>query len=298
VPKLRGDRAQEGGHRLLLAVCQHGQDLDASPLERHRHQDHKIVVPALEGDLVEADHPQLLPGVPVNGALDPAVKKALDGLLRDPQLAGRIRDGRVDQHPQGPLLVGFRVGAARLVPRAPLRRRGSARTEGASIPFGPNLKKDRHVEQRQMAQAHDRIHPMQIPNLPPAAAAPGPFQGALNTDEPVPLLGPVRREDADIGQVQRNLNDVVHRDSHREPGPRSSHKDASPFHDPCNPSRQFRENQYSALQLRMRGERRSHLTLTSKYDHFDHLDQDRWILGEVVLKSTYIPIAELVSHNY
>jgi hypothetical protein len=38
-------------------------------------------VPALERDLVEAEHPQPLPGVPINGALDPAVEDAVDGLL-------------------------------------------------------------------------------------------------------------------------------------------------------------------------------------------------------------------------
>ena len=84
---------------------------------------------------------------------------------------------------------------------------GCARTVRASIPFGPNLDEDGHVEQRQMAKAHDRIQPVQVANLPTAAAAPGPFEGALDADEPVPLLGPLRREDANIGQVQRHLND-------------------------------------------------------------------------------------------
>jgi hypothetical protein len=78
---------------------------------------------------------------------------------------------------------------------------------------------------------------MQVVNLPSAAATPGPFQGALDVDEPVPVLYPVCREDTNIGHVQRNLNDVVHSDSHREPGPRSSHKGALPFHYTCNPSR-------------------------------------------------------------
>jgi hypothetical protein len=39
-------------------------------------------VPALERDLVDTKHAQLLPGVPVDGALDPAVEEAVDGLLR------------------------------------------------------------------------------------------------------------------------------------------------------------------------------------------------------------------------
>jgi hypothetical protein len=40
----------------------------------------------------------------------------------------------------------------------------------------------------------------------------------------VSLLGPVRREDADVGQVQRHLNKVVHRAFPTKPVPRSSYK--------------------------------------------------------------------------
>jgi hypothetical protein len=61
-----------------------------------------------------------------------------------------------------------------------------------------------------MAKAHDRIQPMQITNLPTTTAAPGPFEGTLDADEPVPLGGPLGREDTNIGQVQRHLNEVVH----------------------------------------------------------------------------------------
>src|SRR5215813_621460 len=64
---------------------------------------------------------------------------------------------------------------------------------------------------------------MQSANLPSAATTLGAVQGALNAEEPMPLLGPVRREDADVGQVQRHLNKVVHRTSHSAPVPRSSH---------------------------------------------------------------------------
>src|SRR5262249_20974069 len=163
------------------------------------HQHDNIAVPALERDLVEAHHAQPLPGVPVDGALDPAVEEAVDGLLRDPELAGRVRPRRVDQHPPGPWLVGFRGGAARPGPRAPLRRRWVPRTGGAALPCGPNLDQDGHVEPRQMAQAHDRIPPMQVANLPPAAATLGPFAGALDADEPVPLRCLLRREDAYVG---------------------------------------------------------------------------------------------------
>ena len=51
-------------------------------------------------------------------ALDPAVEDAVDRLLRDTELAGRVRDGRVNQHAQGPWLVCLRVGATRFVPLA------------------------------------------------------------------------------------------------------------------------------------------------------------------------------------
>src|SRR5499426_1901870 len=222
-PQWLGDRAQEGCDRLLLAVCQPCQDLDASPLARHRHPRDNIAVPALERDLVEAEHTQPLPGVPLNGALDPAVEEALDGLLRDPQLARGVCDRGVDQHPQGPWLRRFRVGAARLVPCTPWRRRGAPRTVGAAIACGPDLDQDGHVEQRQMAQAYDCLQSMPSANLPSAATTLGAVQGALNAEEPMPLLGPVRREDADVGQVQRHLNKVVHRTSHSAPVPRSSH---------------------------------------------------------------------------
>src|SRR5262249_39146420 len=107
---------------------------------------------------------------------------------------------------------------------------------------GPNFDKDGNIEQRQMAQAKDRIPPMQVANLPPTAATPGPFKATLDADELVPLLGPLCGEDANIGQVQRNLNEVIQSNSHREPGPRSSHNGAPSLHDTCSPSRQFREN--------------------------------------------------------
>ena len=158
-PKVLGHRAQAGRYGLLLAVREHRQELDASPLERHRHQDANIAVPARERDLVETDHPPPLPGVPVDCARDPAIEEARDGFLRDPELAGCVRNGRVDQHPPGPLVVRLRVGASRLVPRAPWRRRWAARTGGASIPFGPNLDADGHVEQRQMRRCTTASHP-------------------------------------------------------------------------------------------------------------------------------------------
>jgi hypothetical protein len=90
--------------------------------------------------------------------------------------------------------------------------------------LGPNLEQDGHVEQRQMAQAHDRIPPMQVANLPPAAATLGPFESALDADEPVALRWPLRPEDTYVGQVQWYLNNVVHSASPSEAVLRSSHK--------------------------------------------------------------------------
>src|SRR3990172_6309946 len=51
-------------------------------------------------------------------------------------------------------------------------------------------------------------------------------RGALDADEPVPLLRPRGREDAHIGHAQRPRQTVVHHDSPREAVPRSSHRDA------------------------------------------------------------------------
>jgi hypothetical protein len=189
-------------------------------------------VPALERDLVDTTHAPLLPGVPVDGALDPAVEETLDGFRRDAELASRVRHRRVDHHAHGPRRVCVRVRTARFVPRAPLRRRGVARAGGAAISFGPNLEHAGHVEQRQMAQAYRGIHPVQVATLPPTAATPGPVEGALDADEPRPLLRLRCREDTPIGQVQRHLNVGVHRDSSRsEPGPRSSHRAAPSGYD-------------------------------------------------------------------
>src|SRR5918992_1359384 len=241
-PRRFGARAQEGYARLFLAVREHRQDLDTALLKRHRHQHDNISVPALECDLVEAYHAQALPGLPVDAALAPAVEEAIDALLRDPELAGRVRHCGVDQHPQGPLLVRLRVRAARLIPRAPLRRRRLACTVGAAIPFGSNLDEDGHVEQGQMAQAHDRIQPMQLTDLPTTAAAPRPFEGALDANEPVPLRISLGREDTHIGQVQRHLNEVVHSDAPSEPAPPSSYKRAPSLYHTDDPSRQFRES--------------------------------------------------------
>ena len=83
-----------------------------------------------------------------------------------------------------------------------------------------------------MAQAYGGIHPVQVANLPPTAATPGPVEGALDADESMPLLSLLCREDTHIGHVQRHLNDVVHRDSSRsEPVPLSSHRDAPSGYD-------------------------------------------------------------------
>src|SRR6266850_6453883 len=83
-----------------------------------------------------------------------------------------------------------------------------------------------------MAQAYGGIQPVQVANLPPTAATPGPVEGALDADEPMPLRSLLCREDTHIGQVQRHLNDVVHRDSSRsEPVPLSSHRDAPSGYD-------------------------------------------------------------------
>jgi hypothetical protein len=47
----------------------------------------------------------------------------------------------------------------------------------------------------------------------------------------VPLVVTLCGDDANIGRVQRNLNNVAHSDSHRAPGLRSSHKGApSPYY--------------------------------------------------------------------
>jgi hypothetical protein len=81
-------------------------------------------------------------------------------------------------------------------------------------------------------------------------AAPRSFEGALAVDEPVPLVGPLCGEDAHIGQVPWNLNDVVHSDSHREPVPRLSLQGAPSRYDTCSPSRQFRESQMFPIRHR------------------------------------------------
>jgi hypothetical protein len=60
-----------------------------------------------------------------------------------------------------------------------------------------------------MATAHDRIPPLQVANLPPAAATLGPFAGALDAAEPGPRRSPLRREAADVGHVQRPWNQGV-----------------------------------------------------------------------------------------
>jgi AraC-like DNA-binding protein len=64
------------------------------------------------------------------------------------------------------------------------------RAGGASIPFRPKLDADGHVKRAQMVKAHDRIQPMQIANLPTAAAALCPFKGAFDTDDPSTLPQP------------------------------------------------------------------------------------------------------------
>ena len=180
-------------------------------------------MPALESALGDADPPQPRPGPPVDGARDPAVENARDRLLRDAALAGGVRDCRVDQHAPGPGLVCLGVGAAWLVPRARWRRRRVARTVWASRLFGPNLDEDRTIEQGQMAKVHGGIPPVNVATLPTAAATLGPFEGALNADEPVPLRCLLRREDAHVRPVQRHLNTGVQSASHSEPVPPSSH---------------------------------------------------------------------------
>jgi hypothetical protein len=117
-----------------------------------------------------------------------------------------------------------------------------ARTVRASIPFGPKLDEDGQVEQGQMAKAHDCIQPVRVANLSTAAAAPGPFEGALDAEEPVSLLGPLCGEDPNIGQVQRTLDDMVHSDAHRETVPQSSHKGALSLYYTWSPSQEFRES--------------------------------------------------------
>ena len=83
-----------------------------------------------------------------------------------------------------------------------------------------------------MAQVHGGIPPMQVANLPPAAATPGPVEGPLDADEPMPLRCLLRREDTHIGHVQRHRHHVVHRDSSRsEPVPLSSHRDVRSSYD-------------------------------------------------------------------
>src|SRR5688572_20241888 len=78
-----------------------------------------------------------------------------------------------------------------------------------------------------MAKAHGGIQAVNVANLSTAAATVCPFEGALDVDEPVPLLGPLRRKDTNVGHVQRHLNEVVHRDSQSEPGSLSSHRGCS-----------------------------------------------------------------------
>jgi hypothetical protein len=62
-------------------------------------------------------------------------------------------------------------------------------------------------------KAHGGIQPMQVANLPTAAAALGPFKASFDADEPMFLLGPLRSEDSNGGQIQRHVNTVVHSDS-------------------------------------------------------------------------------------
>jgi hypothetical protein len=77
-----------------------------------------------------------------------------------------------------------------------------------------------------MAKAHGGIHPVKVAPLSTAAAALGSFEDALDADEPMPLGGPLRRDDINV-EAQRHLNEVVQSASQREPVPLSSHKGRS-----------------------------------------------------------------------
>jgi hypothetical protein len=99
-----------------------------------------------------------------------------------------------------------------------------ARTVEASLPFGPKLETNGHVEPRQRATAHARLHPLQVATPPPAAAPLGPFESAFDAEAPVSLRGPLRPEDASGGPVPWPLNQGVHRLAPRQPGAGAAHK--------------------------------------------------------------------------
>ena len=177
VPKRLGYRAQKGRHRLLLAVCQHRQDLDASPRERHGHQHDDIAVPTLARNLVDADHPQPLPSVQstarsIQRSRMPSIVSSEPPSLRAVSATVELINMR-KAHGSYAFVLGLRGSyhSHRCVVV------GVARAVRASIPLGPNLDADGHVEPGQMAKTHDRIQPMQVAKLPTAATAPCPFSG-------------------------------------------------------------------------------------------------------------------------
>src|SRR5215831_6680029 len=238
-----GARAPEGGPRLLRAGCPPRQARAASPRARRRPQRDASAGPAREGDLVAAAPPQPFPSGPVPLARHPAVEAAVARVLREAACAGGLRERRGAPPAPGPWRVRRRGGATRLVPRAPWWRRRAARPGGAASPCGPKRDDDGHGEPGQLATAHDRIPPVRVAKRSTAAAAPGPCAGALDAEAPVPVCGPLWGEDPNRGPVPRPLEDVGHRDSHREPGPPSAHKGALSLDDTWSPSRQFRESQ-------------------------------------------------------
>jgi hypothetical protein len=123
-----------------------------------------------------------------------------------PPVVSRLARGRVGEDPREPL--PRRRRAIRRTLAKWLQRPVAPGVLGWPTPSGPRNRvgrscdADGHVEPGPMAQAHHRIPPMQVANLPPAVAAPGPVAGALHVDEPMPVVGPLCGEDATIGPVQ------------------------------------------------------------------------------------------------
>src|SRR5262249_18383876 len=243
-PPGRGERAQAGGDGRRPAVGEPRRQRDAPLLERPRHPRANLAVPTRARARVAAPHAQPLPGVPGDGPRAPAVEEAGDGLRRAPELAGRVRPRRVDQPSPGPRLGRLRVGAARRVPRAPWRRRGGPRTAGTARPWGPKLEPDGHVEPGPRAPAHGGIPPVQVADLPAAAAAWCPLQRTLDGEDPVALRRPLRRTHPPIGPVPRHRHEGVQRDASPTPSvPRSSPRKGPGATTSWGPSRPFRESQ-------------------------------------------------------
>lgn len=194
---------RDGG---LVAVGQDPQNRNPSGRHTRRDDHHEIAMPLFQGDLIQTEHGQLRRLRPIDLRRNAPLNDAQHDSIGQPLLDTDLLDRGIHHLQQQVGVIRRRLRAVGFVPTH-LLGCGRLTLAGVTpITLGPIPQIHRPPQNRQMTDGDPRVVAVQLAKLTTTAPTARTRQPALHGDDELTLLGDLRLQDLDIGNIQRDRN--------------------------------------------------------------------------------------------